>query len=265
MRHFELFTDELGNANPLDDKSEIYVLCGCAINTENRDKLRIFANQIKFKYWGHTEVVFHSRDMGRKEKDFLIFKKDKEKYLDFINDLLMFLKKANFTVFVIVCDKKMARNKGWNQMKIVKETIRVLYYHYISWLLGLSPSKGKITIESATAEKDRYYLNDFSYFLSPGCRELSIGYKKIKSILTSLSFVTKENSDIEEQLADLLAHAAKCKYWRLLKRSTFKKGSYEDQVIKVLESKLFKFPNGAKDKKMKFYNTIEPFCIIPKK
>jgi len=263
MRYFDLFTDELGNANLFDNNSEVYILCGCAVNTDYRKKLKILADQVKFKYWGHTEIVFHSRDIGRREKDFAIFKKNKQNYLCFINDLLTFLKRANFTVFVIVCDKKVAKNKGWNQIKIIRDTIRILYYHFISWLMGLSSSKGRITIESATAEKDRYYLNDFSYFLSPGCKELSIGYKKIRSILTSLSFVTKENSDIEEQLADLLAYAAKCKFMRSAKRSTFKVGSYEDRLIKVLEKKLFIFPDGVKDKKMKFYNIIKPFCVVP--
>ena len=77
--------------------------------------------------------------------------------------------------------------------------------------------------------------------------------------------VTKENSDIEEQIADLFAYAAKCKYKRVFKKSVYKTGSYEDRIVKILDQKLFKLPSGAKDRKMKFYKTIEPFCIVPKK
>lgn len=264
MKYFELFADELGNINPNDKNSDVYVLCGCAVKTDDRDFLKILADRIKFKYWGHTNVPFHSRDIGRREKDFSIFKKNKVKFNEFTSDLFRFLKESGYTVFVVVCDKDSAKKTGWNSIKITKETIHVLFYHYITWLLGLSSSKGKITVESATAEKDRYYLSDFSYFLSPGCKELTVDYKKIQSILTSLSFVTKQNSDIEEQIADMFAYAARCKYLRLTKRSTFKIGSYEDRIIRILESKLFRLPVEAKDRKMKFYSTIEPFCVVPK-
>jgi hypothetical protein len=264
VKYFELFIDELGNMNPYDKKSDIYVLSGCAVRTSDREKLKILADQIKYKYWGHTNISFHSRDIGRKEKDFTIFKKNKAKYAEFTTDLFGFLKQAGYTVFVILCDKNKAKKHGWNSVKITRETIHILFYHYITWLLGLSYSKGKITVESATAEKDRYYLSDFSYFLSPGCKELSVGYKKVQTILTSLSFVTKQNSDKEEQVADIFAYAARCKYLRLAKRSTFKIGSYEDRIIRILDSKLFRLPTEAKSEKMKFYGAIEPFCVVPK-
>ena len=161
-------------------------------------------------------------------------------------------------------DKKLAKEKGWNSVKVIQETSKKLFYHFIVWLLGMGNAQGKIHIESATAEKDRFYLNEFSYFLAPGCKELSVDFTKIQDILTSISFVTKRNHDIEEQIADLFAYAARCKFLRLNKIGTFKVGSYEDRMIKILESKLFKKPFRAKEKKMKFYESIEPFCILPK-
>jgi hypothetical protein len=263
MKIFELFIDELGQFNPLSNQSNVYVLCGCVIDKNEREELRIKADQIKYKYWNRTDIVFHSKELGRNENDFSIFQNNPKKKQEFLNDLINYLKKSNIYVFVINLDLKLAKNKGWNSVKVIQETAKKLFYHFIVWLLGVGGVRGKICIESATAEKDRYYLNEFSYFLSPGCKELSVDHKLIREIITSISFVTKRNYDIEQQLADLFAYAAKCKYMRLSKKDSFKIGSYEDRMIKVLEVKLFKKPRNAKERKMKFYEAIDPFCILP--
>lgn len=264
MKCSELFIDELGNYNPIDKQSNLYVLCGCAVESDYREKLKILADQIKFKYWGNTNVVFHSREIGIKEKQFKIFKNNEKLYNNFLRDLMNFLKQSKYTIFIVVCDKDTARKLGWNSVKVVKETGRKLFHHYLVWLLGLSNTKGKIFIESATAEKDIYYLKEFSYFLSPGCKELAGNHKIIKQILTSISFVTKQNYDIEEQIADLFAYAAKCKYLSQLSKLKYSSNSYESSIMQILENKLFKLPKFAGDKKMKYYKSVDSFCILPR-
>lgn len=265
MRIYELFIDELGQTNPAGSQSNLYVLCGCAIERSLKEALRVEAEYIKFKYWNRTNIVFHSREIGKNKGPFSILKKNQAKRREFLNDLINYLKNAPISIFIVVCENQQARRQGWNSVRVVKETGKLLFFHFVSWLLGISGAQGKIVIESATAEKDRYYLNEFSYFLSPGCSELSVDYKTMKNVLTSISFVTKQNQDIEEQIADLFAYAARCKYLRASKKHVFKVGSYEDRIIKVLEQKLFRKPEVAKDRKMKFYKAIDPFCVIPKK
>lgn len=265
MRRYDLFIDESGNVNPVDKASDVYILCGCAVEQEQQQQLKIYADKIKYKYWGNQRVGFHSRDIGKKSAQFAIFQKNTRLYESFLNDLFSFLKIGSFTVFVIVCDKEIARAKGWNTNKVIKETAHWLFYHYIVWLLGFKNERGRVAVESATAEKDKYYLNEFSYFLSPGCTELSVDYMKVRSVLTSLSFVTKHNSDIEEEIADIFAYAAKCKYYRQSGKATYKTGTYEDRMIRVLDNKLFQKPKFAREEKMKFFETIEPFCLVPKK
>lgn len=264
MKLYEFFIDESGQADPQSKQSQLYVLLGCSVEEGNRDDLKIYADQIKFKYWGKTNIVFHSREISRNEGPFSIFYKNKAKKNEFLKDLFEFLKHASLVVFVVICDNNLANEKGWNFTKVVKETGKLLFLHFITWLLGLDSARGRVVIESATAEKDRHYLNTFSYFLSPGNKDLTVDYKKMQEILTSISFVTKRNHDIEEQIADLLAYAARSKYLRLTKKQTFKVGSYEDKIIKLLDKKLWQLPRQAKERKMKFYKKIEPFCIVPR-
>jgi len=252
MKLYDLFIDELGHSNPLSKQSEVYILCGCVVPADERSEIKTRADQIKFKYWGNTNVVFHSRDIGNNGGDFVLFKGSRTRKDEFLKDLINFLKYSNFYVFVIAVDKDLSKAKGWNEVKIIKETARKLFYHFIAWLLAKGGSQGRIHVESATSEKDRHYLNEFSYFLSPGCKELSVDFKIIQNILTSISFVTKRNHDIEEQITDLFAYAARCKFMRLTKKETYKLGTYEDRIIKILETKLFQKPQRAKEKKMKF-------------
>ena len=257
---YRLYIDELGTANPRDPNSSLYILAGCSVNEDERHKIKIWADQIKFKYWGHTNIVFHSREIGRKVNDFKILK-DRKTFNDFLKDLEQFLKGAKFKMFFIVIDKEQARKKAWNHIKIYKEVSNRIIRNFLLILLS-GDSKGKIIVESATAEKDFYFHKAIGYYLAAGIKELKVDYQKIQEALTSISFVTKNNFDIEEQIANLFAYAAKCKYSMHLGKKT-KKGSYEKMMLSLLKTKIFKKPRVAKYAKMKYFKEVEPFVILP--
>ena len=100
------------------------------------------------------------------------------------------------------------------------------------------------------------------HFLAEGIKELNVDYKKVQETITSISFVTKNNFDIEEQISDLFAYAAKCKYLKKLGKKT-KNGEYEKMMVELFEEKIFKNPSSAKDKKMKYFKEVNPFYILP--
>jgi hypothetical protein len=264
MNKYSLFIDELGIANPKATESKLYVLTGIAVKKDFKDQLKIEADQIKFKYWNKTDIVFHSRQIGKNLSDFEIFKDKNDLKSPFINDLLNYLAKIPITIFSVVVDKDLALKNNWNDIKILRETIRLLYFNFLTFLLGKDNGKGKIVVESATAEKDVYYLKYFAYFTSPNCKELNIDYKKVQNILTSISFVTKRNFDIEEQIADLFSYAGKCKYMKDFKNKSYTSDSYESKIIKILNNKLFSKPKNLSAKKLKFYEKAEPFVVLPK-
>ena len=265
MNRYNLFIDELGIPDLKDKSSNIYVLTGIAVKQEYQDDLRINAEHIKFKYWDRTDIVFHSREIGNNLGDFKNLKQNRNQKTNFINDLLKYLALSPITVFTVLVDKAIARSKKWNHIKVIKESIRLLYFNFLTFLLGKTHSKGKIVVESASAEKDIYYLKYFAYFTSPNCKELQVDYKLIQSILTSISFVTKRNFDIEEQIADLFSYAAKCKYLKENQKQQLPTTSYETRIMKIFNSKLFLKPKNLKATKLKFYQKVEPFVILPKK
>lgn len=255
-----LFIDELGTANVNDPHSHFYIIAGCSINEDERRQIKIRADQIKFKYWNRTDIVLHSREIGRKENDFKIFK-DVKIYKEFLQDIKIFLLHSKFKMFFVIVNKEKAKKLAWNHIKIYKETSKQIVRNFLLILLT-GDSRGKIIVESATAEKDFYFHKAAGHFLAEGIKELTVDHKKIQEMLTSISFVTKNNHDIEEQIADIFAYAAKCKYLAKIGKKP-RNGIYEKMMLSLLEKKIFKKPPEAGAKKMKYYKEVDSFHILP--
>lgn len=259
--YYRLFIDESGTANPLDINSEIYVLSGCMIKKSDSRDLKISADQIKFKYWNSTDVVFHSYEIGRKEGEFGIFKKDENLYKSFLNDLENFLFIPRFKMFFVVVDKSKARKFGWDETKVLKDTTSFLVRNFLLILLT-NNCKGEIIIESASAQKDIFLLQSVAYFLGSGIENPKVTYEKVQDTLTSVSFVTKQNNDTEEQIADLFGYAAKLNYLQQQKM-ILPNRLYEQMIIKAFKRSLYKVPMTARPKKDKLFKEVEPFLVLP--
>ena len=254
---YQLFIDELGTASPKDYQSPFYILSGCFLREDARQNLKIAADMIKFKYWNRINIVFHSREIGRMENDFSILK-DKKVRTNFYADLEHFLTDGNFKMFYLIVDKDKARKQGWNDVKIYQETSSAILGSFLLTLLTTN-SHGKIVIESATAEKDFYFHKAFGEYVSRGIPHLSVPYNRVQDMLTSISFVSKKNHDIEEQIADLFAYGAKCKNTKMKPKTN----SYEEMILRAFPKKVFKVPLQARIGKMKYFNEIDPFQCLP--
>jgi hypothetical protein len=258
MRLLNFFIDELGSASLRSTQSSHYVLSGIMVSAQGRQMLKIKADQIKFKYWGDVDVIFHSREIGRKLGSFSILN-DAQTDKNFTQDLIRFLKTGPYQLFGVVVDKSKVP-KNWNEITIYKKTAEEIVKSFIFALLAQSDCRGRLIIESATAQKDFYYHKIAGYYLSNGFKKLKVDYQQVQQVLTEISFVTKKNYDIEEQLADLLAYGLKLKYE---KRPDKQVTDYERRLIDVVECKLFKMHPNTGKKKKRLYSQIESFKIIP--
>lgn len=258
--YYRLYIDELGTASTKDFTSDVYILAGCSVKRSECINLKTWADQIKFKYWGRTDIIWHSHEIGRKKNEFAIFT-DPYILKSFLADLKDFLLFAKYKMFFIIVDKEKARSAGWNDIKIYKDTTAFLIRSFLLILLT-ADSKGEIVIEASSVSKDVYFMESLNYFLSAGLPNLGVTNNLVQDTLTSVSFVTKKNHDIEEQIADLFAYAAKIKYQsQLTGRSP--KGDYEKMMVELLDRKLFTVPTDAGIGKAKFFNEVDPFLIIP--
>lgn len=257
MKNLCLFIDESGQANPKTTNSGVYILSGCMADNMARTDLRTISDQIKFKYWEKTDIVFHSREIGRKEGNFTILK-DQNIQRSFEKNLFSVLNKGGYKMFFVLVDLKEAKKKNWNETKVYEETANYIVKNFILALLAEGNCRGRIVIESATSKKDFYYHKAASYFLSGGLPQAKVNYKRVQEVLTEVSFVTKKNHDIEEQIADLLAYGARLKF-----NKTKPQNDYEKKLLKVINSKLFVMHPNTGVKKKKFHSLIESFKVLP--
>lgn len=258
MKLVNLFVDESGSANPKAAKTGLYIICGCMINKHNREQLKTAADQIKFKFWDRTNIVFHSREIWRKEGDFSILK-DFNINKKFYKHLFNFLASGGYQIFAAAVNHEEAAKRNWNSKKVYKETSNIIVKNFILSLLA-SEARGRLVIESATSEKDFNFHKAAGYYLSNGVKEADISSSQVQNALTEISFVSKKNFDIEEQIADLLAYGAKLKF---LKKKKSELNEYDNRILTVFNQKLFKIHPNIGGRKKKFYSRIESFKILP--
>lgn len=266
MKITHLYIDELGNPNPLSSSHDYFIVTACIVADGVRESAKVFANQIKFKYWGnksdYQDIIFHSYEIGRRTGSFAIFQNDDQRYKEFLSDLMRLLKSGGLNLFIAVTDLAEAKAKNWNSNAVLKRTSDHIVRNFVYYLLG-SQNKGKIIIESATEAQNKFFLGAFSYYLSPNAVP-EVDFRTIQTTLTSMSVVTKNNYDIEEQIADLFAYAARCKFEKDEKGKAFEAGSYEAKMVSILENKLFVTPPAASPAKKRYYNKIESFRLLTK-
>ena len=235
---YRLYLDETGTISDVVDPNYFYnfILSGILVNMYQAEHLKIHADQIKFKYWGRTDVVFHSRDIGRREKDFSILR-DPNIEISFHNDLINFLIKDSSKCIIIATNKRTAVDLGWDSAKIYEETVNGMIKFFIEFL-HQKKSRGQIFIESAGSQKDISFFKKYIYYLSNGLQGLDLDHNDIKELLTSISFVSKRNFDIETQIADLLSYPAGYQCMCDDKLRKVVPNSYEDKMLGVLQKKI---------------------------
>lgn len=240
MKNFKLYIDESGipNQNHYDKN---YTLCGIVVMKYQAEELKIKADQIKFKYWNDTNIVFHSREIGEKINDFSILQNPTiEK--SFLKDLIFFLSSGKFRCIIVSINKEKAQQSGWTSGQILDKANDTIIEIFLEFL-AKNQDNGQIVIESSSV-KDISFYKRYTQYLSHGFNNLGLRGNDVKKILTSLSFVNKNNCDIEAQLADIFAYPATRKFLHDEGVKLLIKGSYEEKISNIMLVKLIDGTKG---------------------
>ncbi len=70
--NFNLFIDESGDhgLSNLNPDFPLFLLCGIIVSDQEYQKVRVEFNHIKTEIWSNSNVIFHSRDIRKCEKEF---------------------------------------------------------------------------------------------------------------------------------------------------------------------------------------------------
>jgi hypothetical protein len=238
---YKLYIDESG-VSELTHHDKNYTLCGIIAQPYQSQALKIKADQIKFKYWNKTDIVFHSIDIGRTRGIFSLLN-DVGIKRSFLKDLICFLNDGNYKIIVVSINKERARANNWDSSKIQNVAFDNMIEFFIEFLSNKG-FKGQISMESSGGKDSNFHRRYISY-LSHGLPRLSILGPDIRELLTSISFVSKKNQDIETQLADLFAYPATRKFLHIEELQPLIVGSYEEKITNILDIKVVEI-NGKR-------------------
>lgn len=275
---YTLYLDETGTntLKHIDDKKPHFLISSVIVHNNEKENLRIKANQIKFKYWGkYKKVCFHANEMEKYRGIYSIFNDNggripKIPIQDFYEDMCNFLKESSIKIGISCINKKkyisddkniqnalskMDKNKKNNWAKLVSGIERKILFDsaydmfvmFLSYLLSRKDGDGQVVIESSSKGQDMVYFDAYTKLLCSGCSELNLTASEVRQRFTSISFVTKNNEDIETQIADLVAHFFGVKCRDIDSISKIEDVSVNRKFINVLDNLTFDYKYGPKN------------------
>jgi len=254
--HYLIFIDESGTSDIKSYKNQpFFTLVGLVISSENRKKLNTDFQDLKQKHFGAKGYVIHNTEIVRHLKT-------PKKVQDFAVDLGKFLQKHQFFVLYTNTNKEKAFRLGWVKVTTLNRSYRILLSNLLKFLIAKN-LRGNIVSEASNPEQDIIIYKSMFHLLVNGIERLKILPKQAKQHMTSLSFVTKQNNDAEEQIADLFGPCP-----RIIKNIENKVMVEGDlnPIQKVLlhsfKSKLF-VGRAKKKNKLKLYKEINSGVELP--
>ncbi|NBD35010.1 MAG: DUF3800 domain-containing protein [Chloroflexi bacterium] len=108
MTHYVMFVDETGDHNlkHIDDHFPLFCLCGCVFEkTYYHQVARPYVDDLKMRFWGATDIIFHSRDI-RKQQGRFRFLRDHDRRSEFYNAINEMMEHLDFTIIVVAILKR---------------------------------------------------------------------------------------------------------------------------------------------------------------
>lgn len=205
MKYY-LFIDESGDhgLKNIDIHFPVFVLCGVIFSEENYKIFNEKFNEFKVSLWNSKEVIFHSRDIRKCDKEFkVLFDLEKKEF--FYNRLNEIIKESEFSILSSVIQKD----------EFIKHFGRLgnVYAVSLSFLIESSiffldtqpkPIELEIVVEKRGKLEDNDLLRHYNEVYSIGTGYISP--KTIQQFSTRLKFRAKKDNLNGLQLADLVAY-----------------------------------------------------------
>lgn len=205
MKYY-LFVDESGDhgLKSVDKDFPVFVLCGIMLSEEQHVICMDRMNQLKTDLWQSKEVIFHSRDIRRCEKEFqiLLNLELKGRFYEQLNSIVSEL---DYTIISAVIQKDEYIKKYGRLGNVYAISLSFLIERAIFFLDSKAkPIELEIIVEKRGKLEDNELLKHYNEVYSIGT-----GYVKperIRAYNTRLRFKAKKENINGLQLADLVAH-----------------------------------------------------------
>jgi len=203
---YHLFLDETGDhgLTTVDPNFPIFLLSGCLISKESLGKLKKQINNFKMKYFKTTEVILHSSDIRRCEKEFQILFDLKIKK-EFYQDLNQIIKKNDYKIFGSAVNKeKHIQKYGKTAKNPYSLCLSFILERLVFCLDKAKNGKVKIIVEKRGRREDEQLLTQYNTILDLGT--YFVDSRRLKQKIIDFEFFWKKENIVGLQLADLVAY-----------------------------------------------------------
>lgn len=203
-----LFLDESGDHGLtfFNENSAVFLLCGVLIDTEAYDAISKDMDTIKTNFWDTKEVVFHSRDIRKCNKEFGILL-DYNVKSRFYEELNKCIKNGVFTVFATAIRKdEYIKRYGKLSNDVYELSLSFIIERAVFRLddLLLKEKKLAIILEQRGKKEDMKLREHFQRLKSRGTGFVSA--TRLNEYGLTIHFRSKSRNINGLQLADLLAY-----------------------------------------------------------
>jgi hypothetical protein len=206
LMKYYLFVDESGDhgLKSVDKDFPVFVLCGVIFSEEQHAIFRDRMYELKTELWGSKEVIFHSRDIRKCEKEFQILF-DLEKKKIFYEKLNSIISESDYKIISSVIQKDEYIKKYGRLGNVYAISLSFLIERAIFYLDSKTkPVELEIMVEKRGKLEDNELLKHYNEVYSIGTGYVSP--ERIHSYNTRFRYKSKKDNINGLQLADLVAY-----------------------------------------------------------
>ena len=207
MTTYNFFIDESGDhgLTKIDTDFPVFLLGGVLIKEEDYETVRQAINTLKHSIWGNKEVIFHSRDIRKCEKEFQkLFDLEIKKY--FYEELNKIIAGSPYTIIASAIQKDRFIEKFGKLQDDVYEVAlsfvveqSIIALHSMDAVTNLS-----IVIEKRGRKEDKQLDDHFQRIAGKGTGRLTA--EEVNKCNPTFTFKNKKENINGLQLADLVAY-----------------------------------------------------------
>jgi hypothetical protein len=205
-----LFIDEVGNGDlrgsATDDNVRYLSLTGIITTLHLHDQtIRPAFDDLKTDVFGTTEVIFHRREIMKRQGQFTILRDDDIKRV-FDWGILTLVRECPYLAITVTIDKRDHLDKyGVWHFDPYHYCLRCLVERYVLWLRR-HDQRGDIAIEPRFRKADKKVKNSFRLIYERGTEHISAPIMQAYLISHDIKFIGKVHNIPGMQLCDLIAH-----------------------------------------------------------
>ncbi len=202
-----LFVDESGDhgLTKIDTEFPVFLLSGILVTEKNYETIKQSINKLKHSIWGNKEVIFHSRDIRKCEKEFQkLFDLDVKKY--FYEEINKIISDSDYTIIASAIQKnKFIEMFGKLQDDVYEVALSFVIEQAIMTLNSIDTTTNlSIVIEKRGRKEDKQLDDHFQRIVGKGTGRLSP--ERVIKCNPTFTFKNKRENINGLQLADLVAY-----------------------------------------------------------